>query len=73
MSRNSYEDTQATLEQIASILGCPTSAFFGRSELFHAQTDALELLYLWQSIVQEDSRQKVLAYVRWIVKEQSSQ
>lgn len=63
--------TQQTLELIANVLGCSTSAFFDKPEPFRSQADLTELLQLWNSITNDENRQKVLAYARWIVEEQS--
>ena len=68
---DAFDGTQPKLAQIARVLGCPVSVFLDRTDLFSVQIQALELLKLWESIVEEDGRQKILAYVRQIVSEQN--
>lgn len=64
--------TRLALMRLANSLGCSTSVFLDRSKYLQSQVDAAELLQLWNRITDEEGRQKVLAYAKWIAGEQSN-
>jgi uncharacterized protein YccT (UPF0319 family) len=71
MPVRSCTSTQQVLMRLADSLGCSTSVFFDQPGHFQSRVDTMELLQLWNRIADEECRQKVLAYARWIADEQS--